>query len=147
MNKKYIISYVSKIRKKAGKFIKKELKKHGINDLSVSHGSILSVLYENNDKLTMKKIANLINRDKSTVNKKNKKLEKLGYIKRIKCQQDKRITFISLTQKGLDIQNIFDLISKKLIATAYNDFSKQEEQMLLNLLKKMNNNFNSINKS
>ncbi|SHJ64157.1 MarR family winged helix-turn-helix transcriptional regulator [Tepidibacter formicigenes] len=143
MNKyrNYIIGYISRTRKKAQRFLERELKNHGLEELIPSHGSILSVLYENGGKLTMKEIADLIRRDKSTVTALANKLVKLGYIEKQKCEEDKRITYIVLTEKGKSIKNKFDLISKNLIDTAYKGFTEEEEDMLAKLLNKLNQNF------
>lgn len=140
-NKQYTIYFISKAKKRATKFIEEELKKRGINDLSHSHGSILSVLYKNDNGLKMKEIANLIGKNKSTVTELVNKLVKLGYIKKEKSQADKRVTLITLTDKGKGIRDIFDAISQNLIETAYQDFSKEEEETFLRLLKKLYTNF------
>ncbi|MCK8823829.1 MarR family winged helix-turn-helix transcriptional regulator [Fuchsiella alkaliacetigena] len=140
-NKQYTIFFISKIRKKAGKFIENELKRHGINDLAHSHGSILSVLYKNNGKLKMKDIAELIGKDKSTVTQLVNKLSKREYIKKQKSEEDRRITYIALTEKGKNIQTTFDSISQKLIKTAYEGFTEEETEDFLRLLKKLYLNF------
>ncbi|WFD08998.1 MarR family winged helix-turn-helix transcriptional regulator [Tepidibacter hydrothermalis] len=139
----YSISYISTTRKKYQNFLEKELKEHNIQNIVPSHGSILSVLYRNNGKLTMKEIAKLIRRDKSTVTSLCNKLVSFGYIKKEKCEKDKRVTYISLTQKGIDIRPEFEEISKKLIDTAYKGFTKEEEDMFFYLLNKLKKNFDT----
>lgn len=140
-NKQYTIHFISKTKKRATKFIEEELKKHGINDLAHSHGSILSVLYKEDNGLMMKEIANLIGKNKSTVTELVNKLVKLGYIKKEKSQADKRVTLISLTEKGKSIRDTFDTISQNLVKTAYQDFTDEEEETFLRLLKKLYTNF------
>lgn len=146
MSIKYTVAYLSKTKKKAMDFIEYELKQNGIYDLIPTHGNVLSVLYENNGKLPMKDIAKLIGRDKSTVTPLISKLEKLGYVKKEKSEIDKRVTYIVLTQKGKSIEDIFKSTSKKLIETAYKGFTKEEEEIFLRLLKKLNNNFGTLKK-
>ncbi|CAH2212930.1 MarR family winged helix-turn-helix transcriptional regulator [Tepidibacter aestuarii] len=143
MNKyrNYIVGYISTTRKKYQKFLEKELKEHNIDNIVPSHGSILSVLYKNNGKLSMKEISGLIRRDKSTVTSLCNKLVSFGYIKKEKCEQDRRVTYITLTQKGIDIKPEFEEISKKLIDTVYKGFTKEEEEMFYYLLNKINKNF------
>ena len=140
-NKQYTIHFISKTKKRATKFIEEELKKHGINDLAHSHGSILSVLYKEDNGLMMKDIANLIGKNKSTVTELVNKLLKLGYIKKEKSQTDKRVTLISLTEKGKSIRDTFDTISQNLVKTAYQGFTNEEEETFLRLLKKLYTNF------
>jgi DNA-binding MarR family transcriptional regulator len=143
MNKyrNYIIGNISTTRKKYQKFLENELKEHDIDNIVPSHGSILSVLYKNNGRLTMKEIASLIRRDKSTVTSLCNKLVSFGYIKKEKCEQDRRVTYITLTQKGIDIKPEFEEISKKLIDTAYKGFTQEEEETFIYLLNKISKNF------
>ncbi len=147
MSRKYIVAYLSKTKKKAIGFIESELENNGIYDLIPTHGNVLSVLYENDGKLPMKDIARMIGRDKSTVTPLISKLEKLGYVKKEKCETDKRVTYIVLTEKGKKIETVFKATSKKLIETVYEGFTEEEEETLLRLLKKINNNFGSSRKN
>ena len=77
---KNLLSLIAKIHEKGNRFIK-ELKKNGAAELAPSHGDILIYLYMNK-KMTMKDIAQKINRTKPTVTALINKLEKLGYLKR-----------------------------------------------------------------
>lgn len=142
MNDKYIVYFISKTKKKMTDFIEKELKEKGLNDLVPSYGNILTVLYDNDGKLSMKEIGRLIGKDKSTVTALVNKLLKLGYVKKEKCKVDKRVTYVKITEKGKKIEDKFNDISKEVYLTAYKNFSKEEREVLLKLLKKLNNNFN-----
>ena len=139
-NKDYTIHFISKIRRKAGNFIEKELKDHGIDDLIFSHGSILSVLYQH-DRLMLSEIAELVGKDKSTITQHANRLAELNYIKKEKSKEDKRVTCVTLTEKGEAIRKDFEEISEKLIARAYDGFSEEEQIIFLMLLKKLYSNF------
>lgn len=141
MNDKYIVYFISRTKKKMIRFIEKKLLENDMDDLIPSHGNILTALYENNEKLTMKKIAEIIGKDKSTVTPLINKLLSLGYIKKEKDEKDKRITYISLTNKGREIRTKYNNISSEVYKTAYKGFSKEEKEIFLNLLKRLNNNF------
>lgn len=141
MKDKYIVYFISKTKKKMIKFIEKKLCENSMDDLIPSHGNILTALYEHDGALTMKEIADLIGKDKSTVTPLVNKLLKLGYIKKEKSKEDKRITFIELTDKGREIESKYNAISKEVATTAYKDFSEEEKETFLRLLKKLNNNF------
>ncbi|MBU5674908.1 MarR family transcriptional regulator [Alkaliphilus sp. MSJ-5] len=141
MNDKYIVYFISKTKKKMTEFIERELKEEELDDLVPSYGNILTVLYDNDGKLSMKEIGELIGKDKSTITVLINKLSKLGYVQKEKCQEDRRVTYIVLTEKGKSIEGKFNDISKKVYLTAYKNFSKEEKDIFLNLLKKMNNNF------
>lgn len=141
MNDKYIVYFISKTKKKMTGFIERELKEKELDDLVPSYGNILTALYDNEGKLSMKEIGQLIGKDKSTITALVNKLSELGYVKKEKCKEDRRVTYIMLTEKGKSIEDKFNDISKKVNLTAYKNFSKEEKALLLKLLKKMNNNF------
>lgn len=142
MNDKYIVYFISKTKKKMTKFIENKLKENDINEIVPSYGNILTALYNNDGKLSMKDIGNLVGKDKSTITALVNKLLQLGYIKKDKCNEDKRVTFITLTEKGKELEGKFENISNEVYKTAYKGFSNEEKEIFLRLLKKMNNNFN-----
>ena len=145
MNDKYIVYFISKTKKKMTRFIEKALKEKGLDDLVASYGNILTVLYNNNsnnnEKLSMKEIGDLIGKDKSTITALVNKLSKLGYVKKENCIKDRRVTYIILTEKGNSIEEKVNAISEKVNLIAYKNFSKEEKDIFLELLKRMNNNF------
>ncbi len=141
MKDKYIVYFVSKTKKKMINFIEKKLKEKGLDDLVPSYGNILTVLYDNNGKLSMKEIGKLIGRDKSTITPLVNKLSKLGYVIKEKSKEDRRVTYVKITEKGKEIEHKFKEISKEVYSTAYKDFTTEEKELLLRLLKKLNNNF------
>lgn len=141
MNTNYVISLVSKVRAEATNFLEKELVKNGIDGLVPSYGSMLSTLYRNNGKLRMKAVADLINRDKSTVTHLVNKLSKAGYVIREQSSEDSREIYVVLTRKAWEMEEKLESISRNLITTAYKGFSEDEKEQLVGLLDKMKNNF------
>jgi len=141
MNDKYIVYFLSKTKKKMTRFIEKALKEKGLVDLVPSYGNILTVLYNNNGILSMNEIGQLLGKDKSTITALVNKLLKLGYVKKEKCIEDRRVTYITFTEKGKSIEVKVNDISEKVNLIAYKNFSKEEKDIFLRLLKKMNNNF------
>lgn len=142
MNDQYIVFFISRTKKKMISFIEKKLLENGLDGLIPSHGNILTALYENNGKLTMKKIAEITGKDKSTITPLVNKLLELGYITKVKNDTDKRITYVILTSKGNQIKDRYKAISDDVYETAYKDFSQEEKELFLKSLKKLNNNFN-----
>lgn len=146
MNDKYIIYFISRTKANMIKFIQNKLKENNLDDLIPTHGNVLTALYESSEKLTMKDIANKIGKDKSTVTPLINKLIKLGYVEKEKCEIDKRITYINLTDKARDIEDRFNFISSQVKETAYSNFTEEEKQEFLRLLKKLSTNFKNANK-
>ena len=146
MNDKYIIYFISRTKANMIKFIENKLSENKLDDLIPTHGNIWTALYESDEKLTMKDIANKIGKDKSTVTSLINKLESLGYIKKEKSMEDKRITYINLTEKARSIEDRFNFISSQVKDTAYNNFTDEEKEVFLRLLRKLNSNFKNANK-
>ncbi|HSQ88737.1 MarR family winged helix-turn-helix transcriptional regulator [Romboutsia sp.] len=141
MNDKYIIYFVSRTKANMIKFIENKLKQNNLNDLIPTHGNVLTALYESNKKLTMKEIASKIGKDKSTVTALVNRLIDLGYVEKEKCSCDKRVTYINLTQKAMDIEDKFNYISSQVKETAYSNFTEDEKKEFLRLLRKLSTNF------
>jgi DNA-binding MarR family transcriptional regulator len=136
---KKCLSLISKINEHGNKFILQKLKSNKINGLVPSHGDILVCLY-NTDKITMKDIAEKINRTRPTVSVLVDKLEKLGYVKREISSKDNRYTYISLTQKGKDFKPLFIEISNELNKKLCKNLSDEDTKILEKLLEKINKN-------
>lgn len=140
MRSEDIISLVSRIREFANTFITDEMNKYGVEGLAVSHGDIIFSLL-NNEKLTMKEIAEKIEKDKSTVTALVNKLIKQGYIEKTKDILDNRVVFVTLTEKGKSLEPMFNKISEELISKVYEGISENEKEELLKTLIKIKNNF------
>lgn len=141
VNKYLAISKISKIRSEIFDYIECELRKRGIEGLVVSHGNILDILYDNDGKLTMKEISEGINRTKSTVTQLVDKLLIAGYVTKESNLEDKRSSYIVLTEKGLSIKKDFKEISENVIKELFYDFTEEEAEILLMLLDRVINNF------
>jgi len=141
MNDKYIVYFVSKTKKNMMRFIERKLLEKGLDTLVPSYGNILTVLYDHGGELSMKEIGELIGKEKSTITAIVNKLEKLGYVKKQKSEEDRRVTFVCVTAKGREIEETFNEISDEVYNTAYSNFSEEEKKELLRLMKKLNKNF------
>ena len=141
MNDKYIIYFISRTKVNMIKFIENKLKQNNLNDLIPTHGNVLTALFESDKKLTMKEMASKIGKDKSTVTALVNRLIDLGYVEKEKCSYDKRVTYINLTQKAIDIEDKFNYISSQVKETAYGNFTEHEKKEFLRLLKKLSTNF------
>ncbi len=141
MKDKYIVYFMSRTKNKMLRFIEEQLQENGLDELIPSHGNILTALYENHGRLTMKKIAEITGKDKSTITPLVNKLVDLGYITKEKNEIDKRVTYIILTEKGKQMEAEFSAISSKVYRAAYKGFSAEEKEDFLRLLKKLYSNF------
>jgi len=129
-------SMVGKIRDAVNNLILSELNKHEINGISPSHGDILVCLYKK-DGLSVKELAERIHRTQPTVTVLVDKLQKLGYVVRIKSKEDSRVTLVNLTENGNELKPIFNEISEKINTAIYGDFITEEKEQLEQLLERI----------
>jgi DNA-binding MarR family transcriptional regulator len=136
----HIVQLISSIRGKAYKSITEELQAKHIHGIVPSHGGILSALFKEG-KLSMKSLAERIDRDKSTVTSLVQKLIKMGYVKKIKDESDHRVNYIVLTRKGKELEPVFSDISKKLIERFYTDITQEEKRAIIGILERILKNW------
>ncbi|WP_039790779.1 MarR family winged helix-turn-helix transcriptional regulator [Paenibacillus riograndensis] len=127
------LSLISKIRSEAHKMIVSELEKRGIGDIVPSHGDVLGLLFQQ-DGLSIKELANKVHLTQPTVTVLVNKLERLGYVDRIKRGEDSRVTFIKLTDKSLALKPAFQEISDKLNEAIYGGLNPGQREDLEFLL-------------
>ncbi len=140
MKTDHIVQLISGIRGKAYKFITEELQANRISDIVPSHGGILDALFKE-EKLSMKSLAEKIDRDKSTVTALVRKLVKMGYVQMIKEGSDRRVNYVVLTKKGRELEPVFGDISKKLIERIYAGLTQEEKKAVVGILERMHKNW------
>ncbi|MBI9092363.1 MAG: winged helix-turn-helix transcriptional regulator [Desulfobacterium sp.] len=135
-----IISLISRIREKANTHIVSELKRHQINGLQPVHGDIIYALM-NHRELSMKQIAEIVDRKKSTVTTLIEKLIRLGFVEKRLNETDNRSFLISLTNKGERQRQAMIDISENLIKKVYKNMPQDERQQLVKALRSINDNW------
>ena len=140
MNKELVILQVGRIRDKANSFLTRELSRRHLKGIAPSHGDILWALFTYGD-LPMKKLSEIINRDKSTITALVNKLINSGYILKRTHETDSRSSIISLTEKGKAMQKNFYEVSEALRKKAYHGLTNEEMETLMRLLTKIHDNF------
>ncbi len=138
-----IVKHIYSLKAALDNYITTGIEQSGVKGLMVSHGNILVRLYEN-DKQPMTKIAADIGKCKSTLTVLVDKLEKVGFVHRISDSQDTRIKKLALTEEGMAFQERFWNISNSLEEKLWQDFSKEEREIFVELLDKMSLNLKKI---
>lgn len=137
------LSLISKISHAGHSFIVHKLREHHYGKLAPSHGDILVLLYKHK-KITMQEIAARICKTKATTTVLVKKLEKMDFIKREKSPEDNRITYIRLSQKGIEFKTVFDEISQELNQMLYKNFTAEQMTQLDYMLEKLLKNISIL---
>lgn len=125
MRENNAIDLITRIREKVNRYFVKELETRGIKGIVPSHGSILMHLYDGRD-LTMKELAEKINRTKPTVTVLVDKLAECGYVTKEKSPDDNRVTFIRLTEDGRALKPTLDEIADGLDEVVYGSLTDRE---------------------
>nr|WP_089153555.1 MarR family transcriptional regulator [Paenibacillus tuaregi] len=111
----------------------KDMKKYG---LSPSEFTILEVLYTKG-RIPLQQIAEKILITSGTITYNIDKLEKKKYIRRVPCEEDRRVIFAELTAEG---NELFDRIFPEHASTIHaltEGLSADEKQEAIRLLKKL----------
>lgn len=143
MNDLYFLYFVSEIKKKMVEYIEIKLKENGINDLVPAYSNLITTLYINDGQMKMNDIKKIICKDKSTITILVNNLIKKGYLKKEKCDSDKRIINILLTDKALEHKSAFENIFQDLKDVSFKNFTEEEKEIFLSLFLKVKNNINS----
>ena len=83
-----------------------------------------------------------VGRVKSTVTVMINTLERHGYVQKLACDTDNRITLIELTPAGKRLQRDFGEISRQVLPVLYRDMKQKDRQTLVNLLAIVESNLN-----
>lgn len=94
----------------------------------------------NKDGISQEELSNVLNIDKGTTAKALKKLESQEYIERKQDPEDKRAYKVYITEKAKSIKPVLDRIKKNITEVLASDFTPEERDMTLDLLKRMAEN-------
>ncbi|MDM5280047.1 MarR family winged helix-turn-helix transcriptional regulator [Paenibacillus silvae] len=124
---------IARIRDHVNKRIVHELEQHEVTGIVPSHGDVLMFLYRE-ETLSIKMLAERVQRTQPTVTVLVNKLEKLGYVERNKSADDSRVTMIRLTEQGKRLEPIFREVSDQINQIIYADLSEEQSEQLEQLL-------------
>lgn len=139
MRSRGLIQQIATIREKSHSRMQQYLQEVGLGEIAPSHGSVLIEL-DRAEHLSMKELADRVDRDKSTLTVLVNRLESLGYVKRLPDVQDNRITRISLTERARKARRRFTLVSQKMNRAFFEGFSDSELAEFRRLLSKLQSN-------
>jgi DNA-binding MarR family transcriptional regulator len=137
-----IASYNSLLRTKIDDYLRARLKEVGRDELIPSYGALLSVVYRNGGRVQIKTIYDALLKQKTTVTEMINRLVKLGYLTKEGCPEDRRVTYVSATEKALSFERDFNEISAQLLEKAFRGFSAEEKEFFMRLLARAIDNFN-----
>lgn len=131
-------SVLSKTQRKLRNYFQKKLIDESI-DITVEQWSVLAAV--NSSKITQSEIAARIGKDKTNVTRMIDLLEKKELIQRLSNPNDRRSYYLGLTNNGKEIVDRIIPIANEVNRIGMLGFSKEEESMLIESLKKVWENF------
>ena len=138
-----IAGQIGRIREKANALVEQELKDRAIKGIVPAHGAVLAFLFRQRGPVPIKAVVDDVKRVKSTVTVMIDTLEKHGYIRRLPCETDSRVTYVELTPKGRRLRKDFEEISQALLSRLYGDMSDKDRERLVRQLDRIENNLSA----
>jgi len=135
-----IAGQIGRIREKANALIERELKDREIRGIVPAHGAVLAFLFRQKGPVPIRAMVDDVKRVKSTVTVMVDTLEKHGYVRRLPCETDSRVTHVELTPKGRRLRKDFEEISQALLSKLYGDMSDKDRERLVRQLEMIENN-------
>lgn len=129
---------LSKTQRKLRNYFQKKLIDESI-DITVEQWSVLAAI--NSSKITQSEIATRIGKDKTNVTRMIDLLEKKELIQRVSNPNDRRSYYLGITDNGIKVVNRIIPIANEVNRVGMLGFSIDEENFLIESLKKVWENF------
>lgn len=135
-----IAGQIGRIREKANALVENKLKQRGIKGIVPAHGHVLAFLLQQTRPVAIKAVVEHVRRVKSTVTVTIRTLEKHGYLRKLPCETDARVTYVELTPKGRKLRKDFEEISQALRTELYGDMPEKDRERLVRQLDRIEAN-------
>ncbi len=135
-----IAGQIGRIREKANALVENELKSRSIKGIVPAHGPVLAFFLQQKRPVAIKAVVEHVRRVKSTVTVTISTLEKHGYLRRLPCETDARVTYVELTAKGRGLQKDFEEISQMLRSRLYGNMRPKDRERLVKQLGEIEEN-------
>jgi DNA-binding MarR family transcriptional regulator len=127
---------IAKIHQVSGRIFAKILKEHGIDEINPAQGRILFALWKK-DEIPISELAIETQLSKSTLTSMLDRLEKAGYVTRIRPEKDRRTILLKLTNKDRNLQSVYRKVSDEITNVFYREFSHSEIDEFESYLKRI----------
>ena len=129
---------MAKIRQVSGRIFERTLKKYDV-EISSAQGRIMFVLWQG-DNVSINELAKKTQLKKSTLTSMLDRLEKMGYVRRLRSKSDRRKVLIKRTEKDKALEGKYVAVSQKLTNLYYKGFSEGRIEHFEKDLKQILNN-------
>ena len=129
---------MAKIRQVSGRIFERMLNQYGI-EINSAQGRIMFALWQA-DGISINELAQKTQLKKSTLTSMLDRLEKMGYLRRRRCDKDRRIIRIFRTKKDKSLERKYAELSEEITRLYFKGFSKKEIARFEKNLEKILNN-------
>ncbi len=127
---------MAKIHQASGRIFSRILRKYGIDEINPAQGRILFVLWSE-DEIPISELAKRTMLRKSTLTSMLDRLEKAGYLIRIRSKEDRRTILIKRTEKDRTLETKYAQVSAEMTDLFYDGFRSAEIDNFENQLKRI----------
>ncbi|ACB84428.1 MarR family winged helix-turn-helix transcriptional regulator [Natranaerobius thermophilus] len=113
------------------------LQSRGLKDLSISEVHTIEKIGKYSRR-TMSEVANELGITIGTLSTAINHLVKKGYVERVRSEEDRRIVYIKLTQKGMKANRIHEIFHNEMIEEAISELEEGEKEALIKSMGKLN---------
>lgn len=130
---------IAKIHQSSGRIFSRILKDSGIDEINPAQGRILFVLWSK-DEIPITELARRTMLSKSTLTSMLDRLEKAGYLTRIRSKKDRRTILIKRTEKDKRLESKYIQVSEEMTKLFYKGFTRAEIDKFENTLERVLSN-------
>lgn len=127
---------MAKIHQVSGRIFSRILRKYGVDEINPAQGRILFVLWSE-DEIPISELARRTMLSKSTLTSMLDRLEKAGYLTRIRSKGDRRLILIRRTEKDKKLKTTYAQVSDEMTNLFYNGFASTDIDNFENYLKRI----------
>lgn len=123
------------------KYLTRIVKENGIT-IAHNHIDIFRMLDEKEQTFTS--LINNLNYSKSTLSDVINKYTEMGLIEKKTCSKDKRVTYICLSNEGIEMFNTFKQVNQQYRDALFAGMNEEHIEMFTNILELLTKNLNDI---
>ena len=108
----------------------------GVAPAFIQYLDIMKKVQKEKGQVKVSDISDLLGLPKPGVTRTVMEMEKQGYVKKISSPTDKRIVYLSPTDKGLSLSNKFDVSYYRFLSTYLEDLSDEDVEITIKTIEK-----------
>ncbi len=108
----------------------------GVTSSYIQYLDVIRTLEKEGEKVKVSDISERMNLPRPGVTRTVKEMESKGYLKKITSDADRRVTYISVTDAGLELSNIYDEYYFSMLGPYMEDISDEEADNMIQTIEK-----------